>query len=169
MGLAGLVLVYLHLPDFREDDTKPLDLLGLILFGSGIALLSYVLEIFGEHTLTTGEVLGLLAISLVLIFGYGLHARHTAFPLLQLSLFRVRTFAAAVTGSFVTRLGIGGVPFLLPLLYQVGLGLTPIQSGLLIMPQAMAAMSTKIFMPTVLKRIGYRGVLVSNTVALASS
>ncbi len=166
VGIAGLVLVYLHLPDFREDDTKPLDLLGLILFGSGIALLSYVLEIFGEHTLTTGEVLGLLAISLVLIFGYGLHARRTAFPLLQLNLFRIRTFAAAVSGSFVTRLGIGGVPFLLPLLYQVGLGLTPIQSGLLIMPQAMAAMSTKVFMPALLKRIGYRGVLVSNTVAL---
>ncbi|MEI9887683.1 MAG: DHA2 family efflux MFS transporter permease subunit [Rhizomicrobium sp.] len=166
VGIIGLVLVYLHLPDYREADTKPLDVIGLILFGSGIALLSYVLEIFGEHTLTTIEILGLLALSLALIFGYGLHARRTAYPLLQLGLFRVRTFAAAVSGSFVTRLGIGGVPFLLPLLYQVGLGLTPLQSGLLIMPQAMAAMSTKIFMPAVLRRIGYRGVLVSNTIAL---
>ncbi|HEY0107263.1 MAG TPA: DHA2 family efflux MFS transporter permease subunit [Rhizomicrobium sp.] len=166
VGIAGLVLVYLHLPDYREDDTKPLDVVGLILFGSGIALLSYVLEIFGEHELGTGEVLGLLAIALALIFGYGLHARRTAFPLLQLGLFRIRTFAAAVSGSFVTRLGIGGVPFLLPLLYQVGLGLTPIQSGLLIMPQAVAAMSTKFFMPGILKRVGYRGVLVSNTIVL---
>ena len=68
----------------------------------------------------------------------------TAFPLLQLSLFRIRTFRAAVSGSFFTRLGIGGMPFLLPLLYQVGLGFTPVQSGLLIMPQAIAAMSLKI-------------------------
>ena len=166
IGIAGLVLVYLHLPDYRGDEVRPLDVEGLILFGSGIALLSYVLEIFGEHTLSTGEVLGLLAISLALIVGYGLHARRTAYPLLQLSLFRIRTFAAAVSGSFVTRLGIGGVPFLLPLLYQVGLGLTPIQSGLLIMPQAAAAMSTKFFMPAILKRVGYRGVLVSNTVVL---
>ncbi len=166
VGIAGLVLVYMFLPDYREAQTKPLDLVGLILFGSGIALLSYVLEIFGEHRLGTGEVLGLLAVSLILILGYGLHARRIADPLLQLSLFRIRTFAAAVSGSFVTRLGIGGVPFLLPLLYQVGLGLTPVQSGLLIMPQAAAAMSTKFFMPAILERIGYRGVLVSNTVVL---
>jgi EmrB/QacA subfamily drug resistance transporter len=166
IGIVGLVLVYLHLPDYRGASSKPLDLLGLILFGSGVALLSYVLEIFGEHTLSAGEVLGLLAISLALIFGYGLHATRTPFPLLQMGLFRIRTFAAAVSGSFVTRLGIGGVPFLLPLLYQVGLGLTPVQSGLLIMPQAVAAMSTKFLMPKILDRLGYRGVLVSNTVIL---
>jgi MFS family permease len=71
-----------------------------------------------------------------------------------------------VSGSFFTRLGIGGVPFLLPLLYQVGLGFTPIESGLLIMPQAIAAMSIKVVMPRLLTRIGYRGVLISNTVVI---
>jgi len=166
IGLVGLVLVYLHLPDYRAATVKPLDVVGLILFGSGIALLSYVLEIFGEHTLSPGEVLGLLALSIALLVGYGLHAMGAAYPLLQLSLFRLRTFAAAVSGSFFTRLGIGGVPFLLPLLYQVGLGLSPVQSGLLIMPQAAAAMTTKVFMPTMLDRFGYRAVLVSNTVVL---
>ncbi len=166
VGIAGLVLVYLHLPDYRERTTRPLDVVGLILFGSGIALLSYVLEIFGEHGLGTGAVVGLLAISLILLLGYGLHAERTAHPLLQLGLFRIRTFAAAVSGSFFTRLGIGGVPFLLPLLYQEGLGLTPVQSGLLIMPQAAAALSTKFFMPRLLERVGYRTVLISNTVIL---
>lgn len=165
IGLIGLLMVYLHLPDYREE-THPLDLVGLILFGSGVALLSYVLEIFGEHTLSTAEILGLLTISLLLIAGYLFHAREIAFPLLQLSLFRIRTFSAAVSGGFFTRLGIGGVPFLLPLLYQVGLGFTPIQSGLLIMPQAIAAMSTKFLLPRILNRMGYRGVLVSNTVIL---
>jgi MFS family permease len=129
-------------------------------------LLSYVLEIFGEHTLSLGEIIGLLSISLALIVGYGLHATRIAFPLLQLSLFRIRTFSAAVSGSFFTRLGIGGVPFLLPLLYQVGLGFTPVQSGLLIMPQAIAAMSTKFLMPKILARVGFRGVLISNTIVL---
>ena len=122
IGLIGLLMVYLHLPDYREK-THPLDMVGLILFGSGIALLSYVLEIFGEHELSAGEILGLLAVSLSLIGGYLLHARQIAYPLLRLSLFRIRTFSAAVSGSFFTRLGIGGVPFLLPLLYQVGLGI----------------------------------------------
>ena len=166
VGIAGLILVYLHLPDYRERITHRLDVIGLILFGSGIALLSYVLEIFGEHRLGTGAVLGLLAISGVLLLGYGLHAARTHFPLLQLGLFRIRTFAAAVSGSFFTRLGIGGVPFLLPLLYQEGLGLSPIQSGLLIMPQAFAALSTKFFIVKLLEKVGYRNVLVCNTILL---
>jgi EmrB/QacA subfamily drug resistance transporter len=165
IGLFGLVMVYIHLPDYREE-THPLDTVGLILFGSGIALLSYVLEIFGEHTLGVGEILGLLAISVALLGGYLLHAKGTAYPLLQLSLFRIRTFSAAVSGSFFTRLGIGGVPFLLPLLYQVGLGFTAIESGLLIMPQAMGAISFKFLMPRLLARVGFRGVLISNTVVL---
>ncbi|MGB8535948.1 MAG: DHA2 family efflux MFS transporter permease subunit [Acidobacteriaceae bacterium] len=166
IGIFGLLLVYLHLPDYREEHTHTLDIVGLILFGSGIALLSYVLEIFGEHALSVREILGLLALSLALLAGYLLHAKGTAFPLLQLNLFRIRTFSAAVSGSFFTRLGIGGVPFLLPLLYQVGLGFTPIQSGLLIAPQAIAAMSTKFLMPKILARVGFRGVLMSNTVIL---
>jgi hypothetical protein len=166
IGIVGLVLVYLHLPEYRETDIKPLDIVGLILFGSGVSLLSYVLEIFGDHTLSPGEILGLMAISVSLMVGYGLHATRTAYPLLQLTLFRIRTFSAAVCGSFFTRLGIGGVPFLLPLLYQLGLGFTPIQSGLLIMPQAIAAMSTKFFLPRILDRVGYRGVLISNTIIL---
>ena len=168
IGLAGLILVYLHLPDYRADKTHPLDVVGLILFGSGIALLSNVLEIFGEHALSAVEMSGLLVLSFVLLAGYALHARTLSFPLLQLKLFGIRTFRAAVSGSFFTRLGIGGVPFLLPLLYQVGLGFTPIESGLLVMPQAMAAMSMKTLMPGLLRRVGYRGVLISNTVILGA-
>jgi EmrB/QacA subfamily drug resistance transporter len=165
IGLAGLCLVYLYLPDYREK-SNPLDVVGLILFGSGIALLSYVLEVFGEHTLSVREVLGLLAISVLLLAAYGVHASKTVFPLLELSLFRIRTFRAAVSGSFFTRLGIGGIPFILPLLYQVGLGFSPIHSGLLMMPQAIAAMSLKLTMPRILARFGYRAVLISNTVVL---
>jgi EmrB/QacA subfamily drug resistance transporter len=165
IGLVGLFLVYLHLPDYREH-TNPLDVIGLLLFGSGVALLSYVLEVFGEHTLSKGEILGLLAVSIFLLAGYGFHATRTAYPMLRLTLFRIRTFRAAVAGSFVTRLGIGGIPFLFPLLYQVGLGFTPVQSGLLMMPQAIAAMSLKIVMPRILGRVGYRGVLISNTLVI---
>jgi EmrB/QacA subfamily drug resistance transporter len=165
IGLAGLYLVYRHLPDYREH-TDPLDVAGLILFGSGVGLLSYVLEVFGEHTLNAREILGLLAISILLLAGYGFHATKTAYPMLRLTLFRIRTFRAAVSGSFLTRLGIGGIPFLFPLLYQVGLGFTPVQSGLLMMPQAIAAMSLKVAMPRILARFGYRAVLVSNTLTI---
>jgi EmrB/QacA subfamily drug resistance transporter len=165
IGLTGLYMVYRHLPDYREK-SNPLDITGLALFGSGIALLSYVLEVFGEHTLSTREILGMLGTSLLLLAGYGFHAAKAPFPLLSLNLFRLRTFRAAVSGSFFTRLGIGGIPFILPLLYQVGLGFNPIESGLLMMPQAIAAMSLKMTMPRILTRFGYRAVLVSNTVVL---
>jgi EmrB/QacA subfamily drug resistance transporter len=166
VGIVGLILVYLQLPDYKAEETTPLDIVGLILFGAGIALLSYVLEIFGEHSLNAGEVSGLLAIAAALLLGYALHAHATDYPILQLALFRIRTFATSVSGSFFTRLGIGGVPFLLPLLYQEGLGLNPLQSGLLITPQALAALSTKFFMPGLLRRLGYRTILVSTTVVL---
>ena len=166
IGLCGLVLVYRHLPNYREHRNYPLDIVGLVLFGSGVSLLSYVLEVFGETSLSGREILGLLAISAALLGAYGLHTMRTPHPLLRLGLVRIRSFRVAVTGNLFTRLGIGGIPFLLPLLYQVGLGFTPIQSGLLIMPQALAAMTLKLTMPLILRRFGYRRVLIANTIAL---
>jgi EmrB/QacA subfamily drug resistance transporter len=163
IGLLGLVLVHVHLPDYREQDTHPLDFVGLILFGSGIALLSYVLEVFGEHTLSMREIVSLLGLSVILLAGYIIHGKETSYPLLRLGLFKIRTFRVAVLGSFFTRIGIGGVPFLLPLLYQIGLGYTPVQSGLLIMPQALGALSVKAVMRPVLRMFGYRAVLIANT------
>jgi MFS family permease len=111
-------------------------------------------------------VLALLAVSALLLAAYGVHAARAAQPLLRLALFRIRTFRAAVSGSFFTRISVGGIPFLLPLLYQVGLGYTPVQSGLLMVPQALAAMSLKMIMPRILTRFGFRAVLVSNTTIL---
>jgi EmrB/QacA subfamily drug resistance transporter len=166
IGIAGLILVYLNLPDYREDETHPLDIVGLVLFGSGIGLLSYVLEVFGDHTLSVREIIAFLVMSFALIGAYYLHGTRSEFPLLNLSLFRIRTFRASVSGSFFTRLGIGGVPFLLPLLYQVGLGFSPVQSGLLIMPQAIASLGMKFFMEDLLTRLGYRAVLISNTLII---
>ena len=165
IGLIGLWMVHKHLPDYREK-WNPLDVIGLILFGSGVALLSYVLEVFGEHTMGTGEILTLLSISIALLIAYWLHSTKTEHPLLALGLFRIRTFRASVSGRYFTRLGIGGIPFMMPLLYQVGLGYTPIQSGLLMMPQAIAAMGLKMTMPIILARFGYRTVLISNTIIL---
>ena len=168
VGLAGLYLVYRFLPDYREAKTHPLDIVGLILFGSGIALLSYVLEVFGENSLGDIEIAGLLGLAAVLLAGYGIKATHTQFPLLQLGLFRLRTFRAAVGGSFFSRLGLGGIPFLFPLLYQVGLGYSPIESGLLVMPQAMAAMGLKVVVARILGWLGYRNVLVGNTLIVGA-
>jgi EmrB/QacA subfamily drug resistance transporter len=99
IGIAGLLMVHLHLPDYREEKAPPLDVVGLILFGSGVALLSYVLEIFGEHTLGTREIIGLLVLAFALILGYGLHALQAESPLLQLRLFRIRTLTEPQTSN----------------------------------------------------------------------
>lgn len=166
VGLLALYLIHRHMPDYRGEAPRPLDVIGLVLFGAGTALLSWLLEVFGDHRLdaTSTGVLFLLAFSL--LGAYFLHARQSAFPLLRLDLFKVRTFRVSVVGGFITRLGIGGLPFLLPLLYQLGMGLPAWQSGLLMMPTALAAMGMKLVAPRVLRRFGYRRVLVSNTVMI---
>ena len=123
IGLCGLLLVRKHLPNYRAARNYPLDFVGLVLFGSGISLLSYVLEVFGEHTLERPRDCGLAG-----DFGRAARGLRPAF--------RAHTASAAALepdahpklsrggiGNLLTRLGIGGLPFLLPLLYQVGLGL----------------------------------------------
>ncbi|HEY4369480.1 MAG TPA: DHA2 family efflux MFS transporter permease subunit [Steroidobacteraceae bacterium] len=166
VGLAALWLIRRHMPDYRSEVARPLDVIGLVLFGSGIALLSWLLEVFGEHQLDTTSTSVLLLLALALLAAYVLHANHTEHPLLDLSLLRVRTFRVSVGGGFLTRLGIGGLPFLLPLLYQLGLGMPAWQSGLLMMPAAAAAMGMKLLAPRLLRRFGYRRILVVNTVMI---
>jgi MFS family permease len=108
----------------------------------------------------------LLTLSISLLAAYVWHARELTYPLLRLTLFRIRTFRVSVAGGFITRLGVGGLPFLLPLLYQLGLGMPAWQSGLLMMPTALAAMGMKLISAPVLRRFGYRKVLTINTVMI---
>lgn len=164
VGLVALTLIWRYLPEYRGTSKRPLDVIGFVLFGTGVALLSWLLEVFGEHQIGNASAAGLLVLSLVLLAAYGFHASRTEHPLLQLALFRLRTFRVAVAGGFLTRIGMGGMPFLLPLLYQLGLGLPAWQSGLLMMPSAAAAMTLKLVTAPILRRFGYRRVLVVNTV-----
>ena len=166
VGVLALTLIYRFLPDYRADAARPLDVIGLVLFGSGIALLSWLLEIFGEHRLDAASTAVLLLLDVALLAGYCLHATRTPHPLLRLDLFRVRTFRVSVAGGFVTRIGMGGMPFMLPLLYQLGLGLPAWQSGLLMMPSAIGAISSKFFNAKLLGALGFRKVLIANTMLL---
>lgn len=163
VGVAALWFAARHMPDYRNEHWQPLDVSGFLLFGSGAAILSWLLEVFGEHHMRWPQVLPLLGTSLGLLAAYAWHARRTPYPLLQLSLFRIRTYRVSVLGGFVTRLGVGGMPLLLPLLYQLGLGRPAWQSGLLTMPLAGGAMAMKVLSTTLLRRYGYRRVLIVNT------
>jgi EmrB/QacA subfamily drug resistance transporter len=166
VGIGALLLVHRHMPDYRAEARRPLDIVGLVLFGAGAALLSWLLEVFGEHNLDMTSAAILMLLALGLLATYVLHARQTPHPLLRLTLFRIRTFRVSVIGGFITRLSIGGLPFLLPLLYQLGLGMPAWKSGLLMMPSAAAAMGMKVISARVLRRYGYRQVLVVNTLMI---
>jgi MFS family permease len=166
VGVAALAMIWRFLPEYRAPAARPLDVVGFVLFGSGVALLSWLLEIFGEHRLDLTSELVLLVISLGLLAAYAVHASRTPYALLRLQLFRVRTFRISVGGGFLTRMGIGGMPFLLPLLYQVGMGLPSWESGLLMMPSAAAAITTKVGTKRILAALGYRRVLTINTVLI---
>ena len=167
VGAVALWLGHKYMPDYRNESPQPLDVVGLVLFGSGAALLSWLLEVFGEHDLPALQMGVLLVLAIALLLAYGWHATQSPAPLLRLAVFKVRTFRVSVLGGFVTRLGIGGMPFLLPLLYQLGLGLPAWESGLLMMPSAAAAMFMKVLSSRLLRRFGYRQVLVVNTVLIA--
>lgn len=166
VGLTAIFLAHRYMPDYHGDGARPLDLIGLVLFGTGVALLSWLLEMFGEHKLDVTSSTVLLFLACSLLAAYAWHAREAAYPLLRLSLFKIRTFRVSVMGGFITRIGVGGLPFLLPLLYQLGLGLPAWQSGLLMMPSAAAAMGMKFISVRVLARFGYRQVLIVNTVLI---
>jgi EmrB/QacA subfamily drug resistance transporter len=166
VGVAGMYLARRYMPDHRAPEKRSLDVTGFLLFSSGVALLSYVLEVFGEHRLS-GIVLGsLFALSLLLLAGYGAHAANRRDALLDLFLVKIRTFRVSVVGGCITRLGMSGMPFLLPLLYQVGLGYAPWQAGLLTMPQALAAIGMKMMVRPILRRFGFRQVLLLNTILI---
>lgn len=166
VGLVALYMIHRHMPDYKAEKRRPLDVVGLILFSTGTAMLSWLLEIFGEHTLS-GPVVGMLfTVAIALLLGYVVHERNVEYPLLRLALFRIRTFRLSVGGGFVTRMGLGGLPFLLPLLYQVGMGIPAWQSGLLMMPAALAAMGMKFASQKLLMRFGYRRILIVNTVCV---
>jgi EmrB/QacA subfamily drug resistance transporter len=166
LAAFGLWMIRRYMPDYRDEHAAPLDRTGFILFGVGVALLSYVLEVFGEHRLDPTIIVALLVAAFGFLAAYGWHERRTKAPVLELALFKVRTFRISVLGGFVTRIGFGGMPFLLPLLYQLGLGYPAWQAGLLTMPQALAAMGMKLVSRPVMQRFGHRTILMGNTVLL---
>ena len=166
LGLAGLWMARKWMPDFSDEHSPPIDWMGFLLFGGGILGLSYVLEVISDHSWPYSTTAELLLVALALLGLYGWHASRSRAPLLDLRLLRIRSFRVSVLGGFVTRLGVGGMPFLLPLLYQVGAGYLPWQAGLLTMPQAASAIGMKLMSKPLLARFGHRNVLRVNTVLM---
>lgn len=164
MGLLGLVLGFKLIPDLREQ-TGRLDWQGFILFALAAGLLTLAVEMVSKpEEMLIGVML--IVFGLALLIGYVFHARHHQSALFPLALFSVRTFKVGITGNLFTRLGISAVPYLLPLLFQVGFKYTPSMAGWLLTPIAVGAMGIKPFISKIIQRFSYRKVLVANTTLL---
>lgn len=163
IGVLGWVLAKRHIEDLKNEQVPPLDWLGFALSGVGLSLLMLGLASEGRHLVSAQWSVVLAATGMGLLWLYLLHYRRTAHPLLDLSLLRLPTFHAGVVGGFVFRVGIGATPFLLPLMLQLGLGLNPFVSGLLTCSTAVGAIFMKTLVMRILRRYGFRRVLMVNS------
>jgi MFS family permease len=167
IGLVGIVAATRFIANVHVERTDPFDYVGFVLSGLAIAGLAFGLSAMGLKSLPTVVVAALLALGAVSAAAYVIHAKRSPAPILDLSLLKLPTFRASIFGGFLFRLGIGALPFLLPLLLQIGFGLSPFQSGLITFTTALGSMFMKAAVARVLKRFGYRNVLLYN--ALISS
>ena len=163
IGLLGIALATRFIPDIRTQYPYPFDLIGFILSALGIGGLAFGLSVMGLAFLPNGVVAALLGVGAVCSFAYVYYAQRAPAPILDLNLLKLPTFRASIYGGFLFRLGIGALPFLLPLLLQIGFNLSPFQSGLITFTGALGSMFMKAAAVTVLKRVGYRNVLLYNS------
>jgi EmrB/QacA subfamily drug resistance transporter len=167
IGLIGIALATRYIPNVRTEYPYPFDLVGFILSALAIGGLAFGLSVMGLAFLPNSVVAALLGVGAISAVAYVAYARRAAAPILDLSLLRLPTFRASIFGGFMFRLGIGALPFLLPLLLQIGFHLSPFRSGLITFTSALGSMFMKAAAVTVLKRLGYRNVLLYNSLISA--
>lgn len=168
IAVLGMWLITRYIPQGEPQDPGEFDATGFLLLGPGLAAFLTGATVAGlglmdpvTNVLVTGA--GGLLIGL-----YVWHALRDTAPIIDLRLLAIPTFRASVLGGLVFRVGIGALPFLLPLLFQLGFGMTPFQSGLLTFASGAGALFMKLMAPGILRQFGYKRVLIANAV-LASA
>jgi len=168
IGVLGLLLATMFIPNILGEK-RAFDLRGFLLSGVGLAAFITGSTSFGLDLLPWSVVWALLVGGSLLLVLYVLHSRRVAFPILDLTLFRTPTFLHSIVGASLFRIGVGATPFLLPLLLQIGFGMSPFESGLITFASALGALFMKAFAPPLLYRFGFRRVLLINCVLAAVS
>ncbi len=167
IGIIGIALATRFIPDLRESDRPPLDLLGFALSGLGLSTLVFGLTAAGGQVMPALPDAGLIVTGAILMCLYVRHAGQIEAPILDLKLLSLPTYRTSVIGGFFFRAGVGAIPFVLPMMLQVGFGLTPFESGSLTFASAAGALCMKFTAGPILRRFGFRRVLVSNTLISA--
>ena len=161
IGLLGIFLTLRYIPNIRED-APPLDIVGFFLSGIGMALLMLGLATSGRHLLPIEASIACMIVGGIMVLAYIPHMRRTANPLLQLGLLKTATYRASILGGSLFRVGVGAIPFLLPLMLQLGFGLNPLQSGSITFVATVGALFVKALAKPILARWGFRRVLAVN-------
>jgi len=167
MGIAGIVLATIYIEDVRAEQPDPFDARGAALAGLGIAGLVFGGSLLGLNLVPIGITISLITVGAIATVAYVLHARRTMTPILDLTLLKLPSVHAAVVGGLIYRGGISAMPFLLPLLLQLGFGFSAFESGLITIVNVVGALGMKLMIPIVLQRFGFRMALTAN--ALMSS
>jgi len=168
IGVLGVVLALWLIEDFRAPAPTRFDLPGFFISGLGLALLEVAIENVGRPMIPGPLGIIFLVAAIVILLLYGWHAGRREDPILDLRLLRIRTFRiGTVTGS-VCRMGLDATPFLLPLLFQVGFGLSPFRAGLLTFSSSLGTMLVRTFSGLLLRFFGFRRLLVG-TACLAAA
>ena len=162
IGVLGLIFATLYIPDVRGETRERFDLAGFLMSGLGLALVVTGGTNLGLDVLPQPMILTMLALGGVLLTGYWFHARRHPAPILDLGLFAIPTYRAAALGGALFRIGVGATPFLIPLMLQLLYGLTPFASGMTTFAAAIGAIAMKFAAPPVLRRLGFRTILIAN-------
>ncbi|MEE7547236.1 multidrug transporter subunit MdtD [Xanthomonas sp. Kuri4-1] len=164
IGAIGFAAALKVMPDHYGDRRQRFDLAGYLMLAFGMVALSLALDGISELGLRHAFVMLLAIGGLAALIGYWLHAASARAPLFPLDLFKVASYRIGILGNLFARVGSGSMPFLIPLLLQVGLGMTPMNAGLMMVPVALAGMASKRAAVKLVGRFGYRRVLMVNTV-----
>lgn len=167
IALIGVLLTTLYISDIREEVREDLDVRGFLLAGLGLAGLVYGFDNLGRGFLSGSMVVALILGGVLCCLLYAIHARHSARPILDLTLLRIPTFLVSTVGGTFQRLVVGALPFLLALLLQIGWGLSPLEAGLLTFMGAVGALVMKTTARQIIDRFGFRNVLIGNAMLVA--
>ncbi|WP_272683021.1 multidrug transporter subunit MdtD [Providencia sp. PROV133] len=166
IGVLGILYALKSMPDFKMPKRK-FDVLGFILFGFGLVMLSVSLDLFGDKSLPSYIPAAIVLGGFFCLFLYIFHARRIKHAIIPLNLFKTRTFSIGISGNIATRLGTGSIPFLMPLMLQVGFGYEAVVAGMMMAPMAIGSIIAKSAVTRILTGFGYRKTLFTVTVIIS--
>jgi EmrB/QacA subfamily drug resistance transporter len=163
-GAVGIALALRFIEETRSAERTRFDVLGFVLVGAGLAMLQFVIENMNRPILPSWMLLGLVGLAAFSLLAFAAHARRTAAPAVDLTLFHLRSFRIGTLAGAFCRIGVNGVPYLLPLMLQIGLGLSPVAAGSLVFFTSLGALVIRPVSARLLKALGFDRVLLHSAV-----